>query len=175
VTLGVAMSFMFERDCSVVLIDADMRNPELSRRMKLADEPGLLDYLETDEMKLGDIVYPTSVEGVYAVPAGHPRINAPELLAGVRMRALLESLHGGEDQRIVIMDSGSILSCSESISLAAHAGQIVFVTAKAQTKRADVDEGLHILHRQAGPIGDGRVALVFNKTDQSQSPVRYSK
>lgn len=175
VTLGLAMSFMFERDCSVVLIDADMRSPELSRRMRLADEPGLLDYLEDHELKVADVVYPTSVPGVFAIPAGRPRIDAPELIAGSRMRAFLDRLHEGEERRIVVMDSGSVLSCSETISLASHAGQILFVCAKGQTKRADLDEGLGILQRQAGPIDETRVALVFNKTDQSQSPVRYSR
>jgi MinD-like ATPase involved in chromosome partitioning or flagellar assembly len=169
------MSFMFERDCRVILIDADMRSPELSRRMKLADELGLLDYLDNDELKMSDIVYPTSVKGVYAVPAGRPRITAPELISSERMTALLERLHEGDEQRIVIIDSGSVLSCSETISLAAHAGQILFVAAKGQTKRVDLDEGLGIVHRQAGPLDESRVALVFNKTDQSQSPVRYSR
>jgi len=74
----------------------------------------------------------------------------------------------------VIIDSGSVLACSETVSLATHAGQILFVTAKGQSKRTDVDEGIGILHRQAGPIDENRVALVFNKTDQSQSPVRYA-
>jgi MinD-like ATPase involved in chromosome partitioning or flagellar assembly len=175
VTLGLAMSFMFERDCRVILIDADMRSPGLSRRMKLSDELGLLDFLENDDLRMADIVYPTSVKGVYAVPAGRPRITAPELIAGDRMRALLERMHEGDEQRIVIIDSGSVLSCSETISLASHAGQILFVAAKGQTKRVDMDEGLGILHRQAGPLDETRVALVFNKTDQSQSPVRYSR
>jgi Mrp family chromosome partitioning ATPase len=174
-TLGLAMSFMFERDCSVVLIDADMRSPELSRRMSLNDEMGLLDYLENDELELSDIVYPTSVKGVYAVPAGRPRITAPELIASGRMTTLLEMLHSGDEKRIVIIDSGSVLSCSETISLAAHAGQILFVVCKGQTKRVDIDEGLGILHRQAGPIDEGRVAMILNKTDLSQSPVRYSR
>ncbi|MDB5445598.1 MAG: ATPase involved in chromosome partitioning [Phenylobacterium sp.] len=175
VTLGLAMSFMFERDCRVILIDADMRSPDLSRRMKLADELGLLDFLENDELEMSDILYSTSVKGVYAVPAGRPRIAAPELIASERMRSLLERLHEGPEQRIVIIDSGSVLSCSETISLASHAGQILFVAAKGQTKRVDLDEGLGILHRQAGPLDESRVALVFNKTDQSQSPVRYSR
>jgi hypothetical protein len=34
---------------------------------------------------------------------------------------------------------------------------------------------LGILHRQAGPIDESRVAMVFNKTDHSRSPVRYSR
>lgn len=175
VTLGLGMSYMFERDHSVVLIDADMRSPELSRRMNLSDEIGLLDYLENDELQISDIVYPTSVNRVFAVPAGRPRIAAPELIASDRMRALLDTLHSEHEKRIVIIDSGSVLACSETISLATHAGQILFVTAKGQTKRADIDEGIGILHRQAGPIDETRVALVFNKTDQSQSPVRYAK
>lgn len=175
VTLGLAMSFMFERDCRVVLIDADMRSPELSRRMKLADELGLLDYLEDESLEVSDIVYPTSVNGVFAVPAGRPRITAPELIASERMTTLLNVLHSESEKRIVIIDSGSVLASSETVSLATHAGQILFVTSKGETKRADVDDGLGILHRQAGPIDETRVALVFNKTDTSQSPVRYSK
>lgn len=174
VTLGLAMSFMFERECHVVLIDADMRSPELSRRMRLADQPGLLDFLEDEQLQISDVVYPTSVKGVFAVPAGQPRVTAPELIASPRMRTLLDTLHEGEGARIVIIDSGSVLSCSETISLAAFAGQILFVAARGQTRRADIDEGLGILHREAGPLDEARVAVVFNKSDQSQSPVRYA-
>jgi Mrp family chromosome partitioning ATPase len=175
VTLGLAMSFMFERGCSVVLIDADMRSPELSRRMGLSDEAGLLDYLEDDSLEIADIVYPTSVPGVFAVPSGHPRIIAPELIASERMREFLNTLHAQDPDRIVIMDSGSVLASSETISLAGHAGQILFVTAKGQSRRADIDDSLGILHRQAGPIDESRVAIIFNKTDRSESPVRYSQ
>ncbi|CAN7390206.1 chromosome partitioning protein [Phenylobacterium sp. LjRoot219] len=174
VTLGLAMSFMFERNATVVLIDADMRSPELSRRMKLSEELGMLDYLEDEELEVSDILYSTSVKGVFAVPSGRPRIDAPELITGPRMRSFLDQLLDSDPNLVVIMDSGSILSCSETISLATHAGQILFVAAKGQTRRADLDEGLGLLHRQAGPIDESRVALVFNKTDLSQSPVRYS-
>jgi Mrp family chromosome partitioning ATPase len=175
VTLGLAMSFMFERNCRVVLIDADMRSHELSARMGLADQPGLLDYLEDESLDVSDILYPTSVRGVYAVPSGHPRITAPELIASRRMRGMLKAFHQGGEELIVIMDSGSVLSCSETISLAGHAGQILFVAAMGQTRRSEIDEGLGILHREAGPIDESRVAMVFNKTDHSQSPVRYSR
>jgi protein-tyrosine kinase len=175
VTLGLAMSFMFERDCRVILIDADMRTRELSRRMKLSDQPGLLDYLEDERLEVSDILYPTSVRGVYAVPSGQPRVTAPELIASGRMGRLLQTFHLGGEERILIMDSGSVLSCSETISLAGHAGQILFVAAMGETRRSEIDEGLGILHREAGPIDEARVAMVFNKTDHSQSPVRYSR
>jgi MinD-like ATPase involved in chromosome partitioning or flagellar assembly len=152
-----------------------MRRPDLSRRMNLADQLGLLDYLEDEDLRLSDIVYPTSVKGVYAVPAGKPRINAPELIAANRMQALLRRLHEGDEKRIVIIDSGSVLSCSETCSLAYHAGQILFVASKGQTKRVDIEDGLGLLQRQMGLEDETRIALVLNKTSRSQSPVRYSR
>lgn len=176
VTLGLAMSFMFEQDVRVVLIDADMRSPDLSRRMGLGGELGLLDFLEGNGLEARDIVYPTSVKGIFAIPAGLPRITAPELIASARMQQLLDALlQGMGESGFVVMDSGSVLSCSETISLASHAGQILFVATKGQTKRADIDEGLGRLHRQAGPIDETRASMVFNKTSRSQSAVRYSK
>jgi Mrp family chromosome partitioning ATPase len=174
VTLGLAMSFLFERDRRVVLIDADLRRPELTHRMKLGQELGLLDYLDDESLDLADVVYPTSVPGVYAVPSGQPRVIAPELLAGPRMRRFLLELRADDEQRLVIIDSSSVLSCSETVSLAAHAGQILFVTAAGQTRRREVDDGVGILHREAGPLDERRIALVLNKTDRGQSPVRYA-
>ena len=174
VTLGLAMSFMFERNCRLVLIDADVRAQELTKRIKLQDQPGLLEYLDDDRLQPADVIYQTSVRGVLAVPSGRPRVTAPELLASERMRELLRTFDG-DDERILLIDSGSVLSCSETISLASYAGQILFVAAMGQTRRSDIDEGLAILHREAGPIDESRVAMVFNKTDHGQSPVRYSR
>ena len=174
VTLGLAMSFMFEKNWRVVLIDADMRGPELSRRTNLEEEIGLLDFLEDERLNIKDVVYPSNVAGVFIIPAGKPRVNAPELIGGDRMRDLLHAIHADDKRSIVIMDSGSILSCSETVSLAQQASHILFVVAKGQTKKADINEGINLLHRQAGGVDENRVALVLNKTDHSQSPVRYS-
>ena len=174
VTLGLAMSFMFERDWRVVLIDADMRSPELSRRSNLSEEVGLLDYLDDETLEIKDVVYPTNVDGVLIVPAGKPRIHAPELITTERMTQLLKAIHAENQRSIVLIDSGSILACSETVSLAHHAAHILFVVSKGQTKKADINEGIKLLHRQAGGVDESRVALVLNRTDHSQSPVRYA-
>lgn len=175
VTIGLAMSFMFERARRVVLIDADLRRPELTHRMKLTGELGLLDYLENETLEVADVVYSTSVPGVFAVPSGEPRVTGPELLASERMRDFLFAIREGEDGAIVVIDSSSVLACSETVSLAWRAGQILFVTAKGETRRREVNDGIGILHREAGPLDEGRIALVLNKTDRSESPVRYAR
>lgn len=175
VSLGLALSFMFERDIRVVLMDADMRRADLTGRMRLDGAPGLLDYLDDNRLQIHDVLYPTSVSGVFAVPSGEARVAAPELIASRRMQILLQSLRASSQRCVVIIDSGSVLSCSETVSLAGHAGQIVFVAAMGQSTRREMEEGLAILHREAGPIDGSRASLVFNKTDHSQSPVRYAR
>lgn len=175
VTLGLAMSFIFERKRRVVLIDADLRRPELTTRMRLLGEPGLLDYLDDETLGLADVVYRTSVSGVFAVPAGGFRVCAPELLASERMSYFLRAIRAGDEDAIVIMDSNSVLACSETVALASHAGQILFVAAKGESRRREVDEGIGILHREVGPLDQRRIAIVFNKTDRSESPVRYAR
>jgi Mrp family chromosome partitioning ATPase len=174
VTLGLAMSFMLERDCRVVLIDGDARGRELTHRMKLGRHLGLLDYLDDEGLNLADVLYRTSTPGIHVVPAGQPRVTAPELLGSPRMGHFLHELQVSDEQRIAIVDSSSLLSCSETVALAGHAGQILFVAAKGQTRRREVDEGMGILHRGAGPLDETRVALVLNKADRGQSPVRYA-
>lgn len=174
VTLGLAMNFMFERGWRVILIDADMRSPELSRRSDLAEERGLLDFLDDETLAVEDVVYTTNVDGVLIIPAGKPRINAPELITTERMTQLLKTIHADHERTIVIIDSGSILACSETVSLAQHAAHILFVVSKGQTKKSDINEGIKLLHRQAGGVDDSRVALILNKTEHGQSPVRYA-
>jgi Mrp family chromosome partitioning ATPase len=174
VTLGLAMSLLFERDCRVVLVDADLRTRELTRRMKLSRARGLLDYLDDDGLALTDVLHRTQTPGIYAVPAGQPRVTAPELLSGPRMGDFLRELRANDERRVAIVDTSSLLSCSETVALASHAGQILFVTAKGQTRRQEVEEALGILHRGAGPLDETRIALVLNKADRGQSLVRYA-
>ena len=77
----------------------------------------------------------------------------------------MAAFRGGSQNQIVIIRLRLDSSCSETIALAGQAGQILLVAAKGQTKRLDIDEGLGILHRQAGPIDESRVVIVLNKTD----------
>lgn len=174
VTLGLALSFMLERDCRVVLVDADARARGLTQRMKLDRKLGLLDYLDDDGADLAEVLYRTSTPGIDVVPIGQPRVTAPELLGSPRMEHFLHELRGGDGQPVAIIDSSSVLSCTETVAIAAHAGQILFVTARAQTRRQEVDEAIAVLHRAAGPLDDTRISLVLNKADRRQSLVRYA-
>jgi exopolysaccharide/PEP-CTERM locus tyrosine autokinase len=144
-SINLALSLARERDVSVVLVDADLPKPHVSRIFGVDEEPGLLDALPTDMGSLS------------ILPAGKPHESATELLASARMSALVARLLSRNPHRILLFDSPPLLVSSESRALASMAGQIVLVVRSGATPRQAVLDALEQLGERTG------VALVLNQ------------
>src|SRR5258706_13937795 len=75
----------------VLLIDADLRNPQLHQYLGAEPGPGLSEYLrsETDEFS---IIQRGPMENLFLIPAGRNTGNPAELLANGRLKFLLSRL-----------------------------------------------------------------------------------
>jgi len=129
----------------------------LSSVFGLGDRPGLLDLLEGNIDKLGQVIYPTSIEGLSVLPAGAPRPHAAELLSGSRMESTLRHLADIDPDRIVVFDTPPLLQSSESKALLSVAGQVVFVVKAGSTTQGTVANALQELDDQKA------VNLVLNQ------------
>jgi capsular exopolysaccharide synthesis family protein len=74
---------------SVLLIDADLRNPSLQKLLTVDNSRGLSNFLSSDVPALG-IVRTTTIPNLYVIPAGPLPPNPVELLSGPRLLGLLE-------------------------------------------------------------------------------------
>lgn len=156
-SINLALSMSRERDYSVVLVDGDVVNPNISNIFGVSAQPGLLDILDDTSIAVDDIVIPTDVTGLSILPAGKSRRNATELLASRRMDTLMHSIRTSEPGRLVIMDSPPLLQTSEAKILAGMAGQIVLVVRAEVTAQGAVLNALELL-------GDDKaVNLVLNQ------------
>ena len=54
--INLALSIANERDKQVLLIDADVARPSVSRVLGIKSAPGLIDYLDRDDIIFSDIV-----------------------------------------------------------------------------------------------------------------------
>src|SRR5690606_20325175 len=88
-SINLALSMSRERDSSVVLVDADVAKPHISRIFGVDKEPGLLDALTDKSDDLESLILPTDVGGLSILPAGGHRDNAAELFASAAMRQLV--------------------------------------------------------------------------------------
>ena len=157
-SINLALSISRERDVSVLIMDADVAKPHISRIFGIDQEPGLLDALADDAIDIESLVLPTDVPGLSMLPAGHRHEAATELLASARMDEVITRLTARDPRRIVLLDSPPLLLSSESRALIQIAGQVVLVVRAGGTPRQAVQEAI-------GYIGEGKpLGLILNQS-----------
>lgn len=114
----------------VLLIDADLRNPQLHKLLGADRGPGLFEYLrsEADEFS---IMQRGSMENLFFIPAGTASSNPAELLANGRLRTLLNRVEGMFDW--IIIDSAPAVPVSDAALLANDCDGVLLVVRSNST------------------------------------------
>lgn len=158
-SMNVALSMALERDITVLLVDADVAKPHISRVFGVDSEPGLIDALNDVSIDIESLVIPTDIKGLSLLPAGRATETATELLASERMQQIVSELGRNDARRIVLFDSPPLLLTNESRALADVVGQIVMVVRAGVTPRRAINDALEFL-------GEGKVvSLVLNQAE----------
>jgi capsular exopolysaccharide synthesis family protein len=150
----------------VLLIDADLRRPNVHHRFGLNGRVGLTTLL-TGATTLQD-----SVQRVPEVPNLDVLVSGPvppfptEMLSSDAMARLLE--HCGEVYTHVIIDSPPILSVTDGVILAREADAVVLVVRHGKSSKHVVRRARDLLLRSGAPI----TGIVLNAVDMS-SPEYY--
>ena len=166
-SINLALSLAREKDCSVVLVDADVAKPHVSRIFGVDQSPGLLDTLADESIELGSLVLPTDVPGLFILPAGKPRDGATELLSSARMKDQVRDLVSRNPRLIVLFDTSPLLVSSESRAVAASVGQIVLVVRAGKTSRQAFVDAIEALDENV------QVGVVLNQGRRSPSEGLY--
>jgi protein-tyrosine kinase len=156
-SINLALSLSRERDTSVVLVDADVAKPHVSRIFGVDRELGLLDALVDESLDIETLVIPTDVRGLAILPAGMVREGATELLSSSRMTELVTRLIMRNPRRIALFDTSPLLVSSESRALAGVVGQILLIVRAGKTPRQAVKEAL------TGLVSEKSIGLVLNQ------------
>ena len=147
-----------EKDIEVLLVDADVAKPHVSRILGVENEKGLLDLLVDTQLHANQVILRTDVSGLSVLPAGQRIETATELLASDRMAQVVEQLAAPDGRRIVVFDSPPLLLSTESRVLVSSAGQVVLVVRAEVTAQQAVKDAI-------AAIGEGKpVSLILNQT-----------
>jgi len=132
-SINLALSIAAEMDKKVLLIDADVAKPSISKVLGIKSKVGLIDFLETDTLSLSDIIIQTEIQGLRIITAGKSHKLSTELLASDKMIALSKELSERYSDRIVIFDTPPLLATTQAEVLASQMGQVILVVAAEQT------------------------------------------
>ena len=156
--INLAMSIAAEEDLRVLLVDADFIKPDALRQLGVTATKGLIDVIEDPHTDVSDVMLRTNIDKLSLIPAGQLHHRCTELLASARMDELITELASRYEDRILIFDSPPVLATTESVVLASHMGQVIFVVQAGRTKRESVNSALEL-------IGDRpNMGLVLNRS-----------
>lgn len=151
---------------TVLLIDADLRRPQVANRMQLDSELGLTDVL-TRRGTLADLAIPASTN-LWVLPAGTIPPNPSELLGSEAMAKLLSLVEREFDY--VIIDTPPVIPVTDAVVLASQTGGIVLVTRGGVTRKAQISESIEILNGGSATV----LGVVLNDVQLRSKADRYS-
>jgi succinoglycan biosynthesis transport protein ExoP len=98
-----------------LLIDADLRNPTLSRMLDAAESPGLINVLRGEMLAEDVITVVGDAGGFHLLPAGTPRVDPSRLLQGERLGKLVAQARESFD--MIIVDAPPVLPVPDALTI----------------------------------------------------------
>lgn len=149
----------------VVLVDLDLRRPDLHERLGATDRVGVVEVIGGQHGLAEAIQF---VEpGFYFLAAGRTAANAPELLGTPAMAELLESTAAQAD--IVLVDTAPVLPVADTLVVARLATGAVLVVEAGRTSETDVQSALDALARSGVQL----LGVALNKLDAREVRLGY--
>lgn len=134
--INLAVSMSREHQQTVVLVDADLRQPSISDYLGLGPQPGLSDYF-TRDIPLQDIILWPGIEKLTLIAGDRPVTNAAELAGSPRMGGLVTELKNRYQDRYVLFDLPPLLAVADPISFIDHVDCVLMVVEAGKTSTKD--------------------------------------
>jgi protein-tyrosine kinase len=129
-----------------LLVDADLRNPALSRWFGLHEGRGLSDYLAAGA-DIPGLLTKTSLEKLTILSSGSYQANPVELIGSRRMGLLVSEMRERYSDRYIIFDSSPLLATTEPSVLTRLVDGIILVIRAGVTPRETVQQALSTVDR----------------------------
>ncbi|HEY9632629.1 MAG TPA: polysaccharide biosynthesis tyrosine autokinase [Coleofasciculaceae cyanobacterium] len=151
----------------VLLVDADLRRPQIHVRTDLPNVWGLSNVISS-EIRVDDVIQQSPIEdNLFVLTAGQIPPDPTRLLSSKKMRDLVERFH--ETYDLVIFDTPPLLGLADARLLAAHTDGIVMVVGLGRTNREVFKQVLYGLKtsraRVLGVIANGVKGYTANSYD----------
>lgn len=151
---------------SVIVIDADMRNPTQHKLFGLDNREGLSMALVQDQDHL-TFISGTAVPGVMVLTGGPIPPNPAELVGSKRMKRLIKEF--SEQFDIVLIDTPPIIAVTDAAILAQEVDGVILVLASGEVNKEYAQRAKELLDK----VGAKILGAVLNKVEMKTSEYYY--
>jgi capsular exopolysaccharide synthesis family protein len=130
VAAQLALTCARQDDTKTLLVDANLRHPDVHRRFGIPRVPGWTNALSEG----GDVTHCTrqGLDGLHLLTIGNARLRSERIFDSERFSPLLSRLEEAYDN--VILDSAPVNISSEALALAQQVGAVVLVVLAERTR-----------------------------------------
>ncbi|VAW52087.1 Tyrosine-protein kinase EpsD [hydrothermal vent metagenome] len=143
--INLGISIAREIEYTVLLVDGNLRKPELHNYFGITPEVGLSDYLKNDIDIADVLIRPGDIDHFVILPGGDPLINSTEMLGSPKMCSLVEELKSRYPKRIVIFDMPPILNVADTVSFVPCVDCALIVVEDDMTKRVELEQAVSLM------------------------------
>jgi succinoglycan biosynthesis transport protein ExoP len=164
--MAIALAYGGSR---VLLIDADMRRPSVSRTLGIENTVGL-SHLLTGQATARQAIRRTTVQNLWVMTAGMTPPNPSELLSSERMKTLISNVQNGPFDWVLI-DTPPVLAVTDAVIIAPWVSGMVFIIGSEMTQRRLAERAVETLQTSRPHI----LGAVLNRVDIIRNKYYYSR
>jgi capsular exopolysaccharide synthesis family protein len=140
----------------VLLVDADLRRPQIHKRLGLANMRGLTNLISSEDVDFHEVIqtYPEE-ENLYVLTAGQIPPDPTRLLSSEKMQTLMADFQSAFD--LIIYDTPPLVGFADASILATPTDGVMLVVGLGKTDRYPLNQALDTL-RMSGTAILGLVA-----------------
>ena len=170
VLLAKTLSEMGQR---VLLVDADLRKPQVHHRLGVNNLAGLTNLLTEDDLRWQDVVQPvTGYEGWSVLTSGRRPPDPARLLSSRRMHDLVRDLAASGEFDLIIYDTPPVLGLADAALVAEHLDGLMLVVSLDRVDRGLPKEAVARI-RSSGAALLGIVTNAIKEQQRSGSRYGY--
>jgi succinoglycan biosynthesis transport protein ExoP len=166
VSSNLALTFASHGE-KTLLLDGDLRLPNVARSLQLENEYGLLDHVEKD-VGLDEVILTEVYPNLDVLPSGGKSKNPTQMLNSAKFEAMLAELRDRYDR--IVIDSPPLAAVSDVLNLLPLADGVLYVIKFNTVKRKTAVQNVRRLWESNTPV----FGAILNNISSALSNYYYS-
>jgi Mrp family chromosome partitioning ATPase len=143
--INLAISLSSDPNRTTLLVDFDLRNPQLAERFGVEPEVGVESCLQDRAPVERSLVRPEGYDRLTLLPARQSVDQSSELLGSSRAGELVSEVRDRYTNRVVLFDMAPVLEADDALAFSRHMQAALLVVTEGRTRREDVTRTLDLL------------------------------
>ena len=167
VSSNLALSFAANGE-RVLLLDGDLRLPNVAKSLQLENETGVLDYINSDDETLDKFIISEVYPNLDVLPSGGKSKNPTAVLSDPKFESMLLHLRDLYDK--IIIDSPPLAAVSDSLNIVPMVDSVLYVIRYDTVKKTLASTYVRKLWESKTPV----VGAIMNNVALGLSSYYYS-